>query len=81
MVEGLTLLAYWAGIRAEIVSLVSGENKNVSLFFNVNVKALPWLASVWQNAMHWDVREELSLTTGAAILCFLLKFRKSYSLG
>ena len=30
MVEGLTLQAFWAGIWAEIVSLVSRENKNVS---------------------------------------------------
>ena len=66
-VEGLFLFTAFA---AECkVSLVSNEKVKVEPMVSEKVKALFWLASAWQKAMHWEAKEEF---TAAVIFLFYL---------
>ena len=63
MVEGLALFSLGADT---LPSLVSREKEKVLPMVRENLKALPWLFSAWQRAMHWEAREE-SLSPTRAI--------------
>ena len=51
-VEGLIL--FFATVDFTSLPLVSREKKKEVL---MSLKVLPWLASVWQRARHWDTKE------------------------
>ena len=74
-VEGLFLFTAFA---AECkVSLVSNEKVKVEPMVSEKVKALFWLASAWQKAKHWEVREDSSShIVAAAIFTFSSELRK-----
>ena len=56
---------------------MSREKEKVELILREKVKALPWLASAWQKAKHWEVREESSShIVAAAIFTFSSELRK-----
>ena len=50
------LLAFLVTTGAWDFPLVSKEK--VDPILRQKLKSLPWLASVWQKARHWDAREE-----------------------
>ena len=58
-------------------SLVSKEKEKAELIARENLNALPWLASAWQKAKHWDAREvSSSQSVAAAIFTFSSELRK-----
>ena len=69
-VEGLTFfLVRASGKGAEaLISLVSREKEKVESILREKVKALPWLANVWQKAKHWDPKEDSSPCSVAAVI-------------
>ena len=41
-----------------VAPTVSSEGKEKGVLVSLKLKALPWLANVWQKARHWDTKEE-----------------------
>ena len=60
-VEGLIL--FFATVDFTSLPLVSRE-KEKEVLVSLKLKVLPWLASVWQRAKHWEAKEALSSPTG-----------------
>ena len=54
-VEGLIL--FLSTVDFTLIPLVS-EVKEKGVLVSLKLKALPWLANVWQKARHWDTKEE-----------------------
>ena len=54
-VEGLIL--FLSTVDFALIPLVSKE-KEKEVLVSLKLKALPWLANVWQKARHWDTKEE-----------------------
>ena len=54
--------------------LVSKEKEKLVPMFRVKWKALPWVASAWQNSMHLELAKERSTSAVAAALMSLLNY-------
>ena len=52
--------------------LVSREKEKLELILREKLKALPWLASAWQKAKHWDAKEESSPHMVSAVVIFTI---------
>ena len=59
------------GARA-LPPLVSREKEKLELILREKLKALPWLASAWQKAKHWDAKEEPSPHMVSAVVIFTI---------
>ena len=55
-VEGL--VRFFPRVGFTLLSRVSREKEKEELMVRLKLKSLPWLASVWQKARHWDTRED-----------------------
>ena len=78
LVEGLDFfLVSGAETGNSLVSLVSKEKEKAELIVREKLNALPWLASAWQKAKHWNAREvSSSQSVAAAIFTFSSELRK-----
>ena len=74
--EGLIFFLVTGGVTT-LKPLLSREKENLESMLREKLKALPWLASAWQKAKHWEVREDSSShIVAAAIFTFSSELRK-----